>query len=79
MKGKYVPIIAAQKRIAKAQSLPSYDGYEWGWISKDGARCPAGPENKVVQADLAGVWNRIYFKDRKVPFYHEIFLTEYSG
>jgi len=79
MKGKYVPIIAAQKRIAKAQSLPSYDGYEWGWISKDGTRCPAGPENKVIQADIAGVWNRIYFKDRKVPFYHEIFLTEYSG
>lgn len=78
MRGKYVPIIAAQKRIAKAQSMPSYDGYEWGWIGKEGVRCPAGPENKVKQADIIGVWGRIYFKNRKVPFYHEVFCSEYK-
>lgn len=78
MRGKYVPIIAAQKRIAKAQSIPSYDGYEWGWIDKDGIRWPAGPGNKVKEADIVGGWGRIYFKDRKVPFYHEIFRSEYK-
>ena len=78
IRGKYVPIIAAQKRIAKAQSLPNYDGYEWGWIDKDGQRWPSGPENKVKQADIIGVWGRIYFKDRKLPFYHEIFRSEYN-
>ncbi len=78
IRGKYVPIIAAQKRIAKAQSISSYDGYEWGWIDKEGFRCPAGPDNKVKQDDIIGVWGRIYFKDRKVPFYHEVFRSEYS-
>lgn len=78
MRGKYVPIIAAQKRIAKAQSMPSYDGYEWGWIDKDGQRWPSGPENKVKENDIIGAWGRIYFKDRKVPFYHEIFRSEYK-
>lgn len=78
MRDKYVPIIAAQKRIAKAQSIPSYDGYEWGWIDKGGQRWPSGPENKVKEADIIGAWGRIYFKDRKVPFYHEIFRSEYK-
>lgn len=78
MRGKYVPIIAAQKRIAKAQSIPSYDGYEWGWIDKGGQRWPSGPENKVKEVDIFGAWGRIYFKNRKVPFYHEIFRSEYQ-
>lgn len=77
MRGKYVPVIAAQKRVAKAQSLHSYDGYEWGWIGKDGTRCPNGPESTLKEGDIAGVWGRIYFKDRKVPFYHEVLRSEY--
>ena len=77
MRGKYVPVIAAQKRIAKAQSMPSYDGYEWGWIGKDGTRCPSGPENTVKKDEIVGVWGRVHFKNRKVPFYHEIFKEEY--
>lgn len=77
MKGKYCPVIAAQKRIAKAQSLPSYDGYEWGWIDKEGNRCESGPGCTVKEADIDGVWGRVYFKDRKVPFYHEIWKKEY--
>lgn len=78
IRGSYVPVIAAQKRVAKAQSMPNYDGFEWGWIGKDGTRCPCGPESTVAQADISGVWGRIYFKDRKVPFYHEIFRSEYT-
>jgi len=78
IRGKYVPIIAAQKRIAKAQSLPNYDGYEWGWIDKEGNRCPSGPGQKVLETNVAGVWGRIYFKDRQQPFYHEVFRSEYQ-
>jgi hypothetical protein len=77
MRGKYEPIIAAQKRVAKAQSMPNYDGYEWGWIDKDGKRQLAGPECTAKEADIVGTWGRVYFKDRKVPFYHEIFRSEY--
>jgi hypothetical protein len=77
MRGKYEPIIAAQKRVAKAQSMPNYDGYEWGWIDKDGKRHNAGPECTAKESDIIGTWGRVHFKDRKVPFYHEIFRSEY--
>lgn len=78
MKGVYKPVIAAQKRIAKAQSMGDYNGYEWGWIGKDGTRCPSGPDSTLVKDDIDGVWGRVYFKGGKVPFYHEIFRSEYK-
>ena len=79
MKGRYVPIISAQKRIGKAQSLPDYDGYEWGWITSDGTRHAAGFASKAKREEIIGGWGQICFTNRKIPFYHEIFMAEYGG
>ena len=76
--GQWKPIISAQKRIAKAQSMPEYDGYEWGWITKDNVRHEAGPTGAASVDNTVGAWGRVYFKNRKVPFYHEILFEEYS-
>jgi len=74
----YQPIVSAQKRIAKAQSMPDYDGYEWGWISADGMRHESGQQSTLKsQQEVVGAWGRVHRKNQKVPFYHEVFLSEY--
>lgn len=74
----WTPLVAAQSRVRKAQSQPDYDGYEWGWITEDGNRHPAGQESKVSKPEeIIGVWGCIYRKKQSKPFYHEIFKSEY--
>lgn len=75
----WTPLVAAQSRVRKAQSQPDYDGYEWGWITKEGMRHPAGLESKVSKPeDIIGAWGSVYRRNRTKPFYHEIFKAEYQ-
>jgi len=77
IKNRYTPIIAAQKRIGKAQSTANYNGYEWGWITKDGIRHESGKASKAKKEDFVGIWNQINYKDQRTPFFYELFFSEY--
>jgi len=75
----WTPLVAAQSRVRKAQSQPDYNGYQWGWIDKEGVRHKAGAESTLSNPeDIIGVWGAIHRKDWKIPFYHEVFKTEYQ-
>ena len=78
MQGQYQPIIAAQVRLRKAQSMPDYDGYEWGWITTDGDRCEPGRAGKAMPDSIVGVWGQVTRKGISQPFYHETFVSEYT-
>lgn len=55
--------------------MDKYKGYEWGWITKDGARHPSS--SAVTTEKIMGVWSKVYREDIEISFYHEVFLEEY--
>jgi hypothetical protein len=73
----YEPWVAAQVRIRKAQSQNDYDGYTWGWITKDFIRQESGRACKADPKEIIGAWGEVIRKEQAKPFYHEVFLEEY--
>ena len=74
----YTVMVAAQVRIRKAIAQPDYNGYVWGYITKDGVRHENGRKSKAVLADVIGVWGEVFRKGVENAFYHETFVTEFT-
>jgi len=68
--------VAAQVRMRKAQAQSDYDGYTWGWITKDFVRHEPGRATKANPAEVIGAWGQVTRKGQTEPFYHEVFLDE---
>lgn len=49
--------------------LENYNGYEWGWISKDGGII--NPSEANVTGEVSGVWGKVYRTDISRAFYFE--------
>lgn len=75
---RYEPWVAAQVRMSKAQAQPDYDGYQWGWITKDFTRHESGRQTKANPKEIIGAWGEVKRKGLSEPFYHEVFLDEVS-
>jgi len=75
---RYGVWVAAQVRMRKAQAQQDYDGYIWGWITKDGKRHNPGRESVANPDEVIGVWGEVYRKGQAKPFYHETYLAEFS-
>ncbi len=58
--------------------LTNYDGYEWGWIRKEGERIGLVDElaGSVLNDDICGIWGKVYRLDISRPFYFETFRLE---
>lgn len=69
--------VAAQVRIRKAQSDPTYRGYRWGYITSDGTRHEPGRASKANPADVVGIWGEVYREGYQEPFYHETWMEEF--
>jgi len=75
MQGSYQPIVAAQSRMRKVMSMDDYEGWEWGYIIKDGTRVEQG--GKAPLPDIVGLWGKVYRKGRK-PYHHELMKCDYA-
>ncbi len=51
--------------------LEGYDGYEWGWIVKDGTRQESGGRVTGEPPQIVGIWGKVYRTDITRPFYYE--------
>lgn len=71
----YTPIIAAQSRMKKVMSLTDYEGWEWGYVLKDGIRQEQG--GKAPLPDIVGLWGKVYRNNRK-PYHHEMMRCDYK-
>lgn len=69
--------VAAQVRMRKAQAQNDYEGYKWGWITKDFTRHEPGKASKANPDEIIGVWGEVYRKGKE-PYYHETYLNEFS-
>lgn len=69
--------VAAQVRIRKAQSDPTYRGYRWGYITSDGTRHEPGRASRANPADVVGIWGEVYREGYDQPFYHETWMEEF--
>jgi len=70
--------VAAQVRMRKAQAQSDYDGYVWGWITKDLIRHESGRATKADPKEIIGAWGMVKRKGQSEPFYHEVFADEVS-
>lgn len=57
-----------------ANRNPQYDGYEEGYISKDGQELP----DTYAGNDYIGAWCKVYRKDRRMPAKGVAFNAEYN-
>lgn len=57
-----------------ANRHPKFDGYEEGYVSKDGQELP----DTYAGNDYIGAWCKVYRKDRKVPAKGVAFMAEYN-
>lgn len=69
--------VAAQVRVRKAQSDPTYRGYRWGYITSDGTRHEPGRASKANPNDVVGIWGEVYREGYQEPFYHETWMDEF--
>ena len=76
LKGAYTSVVSSMARMRKVQLQPDYEGWKWGWITKNGTRADQGAT--VLFLDIIGAWADVHRKGR-LPWHHEIFVAEYSG
>lgn len=76
MNGVYTPIISAQFKLRKAHECKGYQGFQQGWITKDGKRHPSGQESTALPANVIGAWGKFH-RANEVEYYHETFLSEF--
>ncbi len=74
----YTVMVAAQVRMRKALAQSDYNGYIWGYITKDGVRHESGRASKANPNELTGVWGEVYRKGIEHPYYHETFLKDFK-
>ena len=52
--------VAAQVRLRKVQSQNDYNGYRWGWITKDLVRHEPGPKSQANPDQIIGILSLIH-------------------
>jgi hypothetical protein len=69
--------VAAQVRMRKALAQPDYEGFSFGWITKDMTRHEPGRKSRANPDEVIGAWGEVYRTGRE-PYYHEVFLKEFQ-
>jgi phage recombination protein Bet len=71
-------IVSKDAFFKKAELNPQYDGIESGLITGEGEEIP-GSFYKGKKEEILGAWAKVYRKDRKVPSFVRVSMSEFRG